>query len=900
MSLMKFSTDQSARSGGKMLSRIQNMKSPMRVLHRLRSSKGLSSRCTHHFNSPMTGRVALQRVLCLILVLVAVDSGTAMSVAHASDTPRSRLNFDLGWEFHHGELQGDSIEQKRADRDGWVSINLPHDFGIEGPFDKSNASGGPGGYLPGGIGWYRKSFRMSDDAADKVVTISFDGVYMNSDVWINGHHLGQRPYGYIGFHYDLTPYLVHDGENIVEVKVDNAKQPSSRWYTGTGIYRHVWLTTTNKTHVPQWGTQVSTSKITSSRANVDVNTTITNRSDLSKNLSVKQSILDADGNVLTSVSELVEIDGGATQVVSQTLVLPDPKLWSPGMPNLYTLQTELLDAEESTGASQDAGPAGRLADRYDTTFGVREMRFDPNEGFYLNGKSMIFQGVCNHDDLGPLGAALWDQALQRRLRMLKEMGCNAIRTAHNPPPPELLDLCDQMGFLVVNETFDKWRFTWGFEDGKLVCGRRTQQGYASYIDQWQERDLTDHLLRDRNHPSVIMWSIGNELPEAQKHGELETVKRMSELCHRLDPTRPVTAGCNQISGVNETGFADLLDVVGYNGGGRSCFQYEADHERFPDRFIYASEVPHSLQTRGEYRTHSRFREKQSQPPHLTPDEVFAETNGRYESSYDNAGVRISARDSWRLTKTLPFVAGEFRWTGFDYIGESGGWPRVLGNFGIIDLCNFPKDTYYFYQSQWTEEPMVHLLPHWTWPGKEDATIPVWCYTNCDSVELFLNGESLGQREFTLENDMHLEWLVPYQPGEIKAVATKDGIVVRTTARHTAGDAAKITVSPDQPELVVGNRDLSYVTIQVLDSSDRFVPKAATKVTFELEGPGRLLAVGSGDPMSHEDFQGNVVTTFNGLASVIVTDTGGTGEIVLTAHAEGMPPVQCLIQVTDAE
>ncbi|SMP43845.1 beta-galactosidase [Neorhodopirellula lusitana] len=831
-------------------------------------------------------------VACLIGAIVI-----ASSVAEAQDSPRLRENFDNDWSFHLGELKGDSVEEKRLDQDGWQDVDLPHDFGIEGPFAKSNPSGGPGGYLPGGIGWYRKTFQLPGDTSDKAVTICFDGVYMNSEVWINGHRLGQRPYGFIGFHYDLTPYLVKDGENVLEVRVDNAKQPSSRWYTGSGIYRHVWLTTTNKLRVPQWGTQVSTPSITPSLAQVAVNTTINNGSDAPKSVIVKQHVMDGDGAIVATGVEVVELAGGAEQVVSQTVELPSPEMWSPDAPSLYTLRTELFDAQDETEASEDGSPGSVLADRYDTVFGVRQMRFDPANGFFLNDKSVIFKGVCNHDDLGPLGAAFWDQALERRLQMLKDMGCNAIRTAHNPPPPQLLDMCDRMGFLVVDETFDKWRFTWGFEDGKLVCGRRTQQGYASYIDEWQEKDLTDHLLRDRNHPSVIMWSIGNELPEAQKHGELETVKRMSDLCHELDPTRPVTVGCNQISGVNETGFAELLDLVGYNGGGRSCFQYEADHERFPNRFIYASEVPHSLQTRGEYRTHSRFREKQSQPAPLTPDEVFTETNGRYESSYDNAGVRITARDSWRLTKTLPFVAGEFRWTGFDYIGESGGWPRVLGNFGIIDLCNFPKDTYYFYQSQWTDEPMVHLLPHWTWPGKEGTTIPVWCYTNCDSVELFLNGESLGSREFTAENDMHMEWLVPYQPGELKAVATKDGKVIRTCVTHTAGEATEMTVSPDQSELVVGNRDLSYVTIRVLDADGNFVPKAAAKVTLEVEGPGRLLAVGAGDPMSHEDFQGNVVTTFNGLALAIIADTGEPGEIVLKATADGLPSVECQISVT---
>ncbi|EMI56640.1 glycoside hydrolase family 2 TIM barrel-domain containing protein [Rhodopirellula sallentina] len=840
-----------------------------------------------------TRHTTFQRISCAQTVFFAALSCILAATAEAKDSPRDRVNFDRGWSFHHGELDGNTFEQKRLDQTGWIPIDLPHDFGIEGPFEKSNPSGGPGGYLPGGIGWYRKSFELSKELSDECVSICFDGVYMNSEVWINGHSLGVRPYGYISFHYDLTPYLNPNGENVLEVRVDNAKQPSSRWYTGSGIYRHVWLTTTSKIHVAQWGTQIATPNITATAADVSIKTSVSNTGDSATSVEVKQKIVDDGGNVVASGTDTVMVGEGETKVVSQTIQLPTPELWSPQSPNLYVMKTELICDDSSKGTK-------RVADQYETTFGVREMRFDPNEGFFLNGESMLFLGVCNHDDLGPLGGALWDDALERRLWMLKEMGCNAIRTAHNPPPPELLEICDRIGFLVVNETFDKWRFGWGFEDGKLVCGRRSKQGYASYIDQWQEIDLTDHLMRDRNHPSVIMWSIGNELPEAQKHGELETVKRMSDLCHQLDPTRPVTVGCNFIAGANESGFAEMLDLVGYNGGGRSCYQYEADHEQYPNRFIYASEVPHTLQTRGEYRTHTRYREKQTQPPHLTPAEVFTETHGRYESSYDNAGVRISARDSWRLTKTLPFVAGEFRWTGFDYIGESGGWPRVLGNFGIIDLCNFPKDTYYFYQSQWTDEPMVHLLPHWTWPGKEGTTIPVWCYTNCDSVELFLNGQSLGTRGFTEENDMHMQWLVPYQPGELKAVATKNGKVVRTTVTHTAGDANSFSATPDRTELDANTRQLSYVTLRVLDAQGNFVPHAATKISLKIEGPGRLLATGNGDPMSHESFQSNVITTFNGLALAIVAETGDPGDIVLTATAEDMPTVQCQISVTAAD
>lgn len=637
----------------------------------------------------------------------------------------------------------------------------------------------------------------------------------------------------------------------------------------------------------RWGTQISTPKITAQRAEVTVRTTVRNGYDVARRITVTQTIVVPDGKPVATASGALDVAADGQSVLEQTLTLADPAGWSPESPRLYVLRTELRDGT-------------RLTDRYETSFGVRDISWDPGHGMHLNGKPIRMKGVCNHHDLGLLGAALWDQALERRLRMLKAMGCNAIRTSHNPPSPEMLDACDRLGFLVIDETFDEWRRGWASENGTLVASRenkgKARFGYHLYFDQWAQRDLSDHLRRDRNHPSVILWSVGNEVPEAQKYGELETLRRLRDLCHRLDPTRPVTAGCNLISGANASGFADLLDVVGYNGGGGSCFQYEADHLRSPQRKLYASEAPHTLQTRGEYRTSSRYREKAHQPPDLATEELFPETDGWYESSYDNAGVRKCARDSWRLTKTLPFVAGEFRWTGFDYLGESGGWPRVIGNFGIIDTCHVPKDTYYFYQSQWTSAPMVHILPHWTWPGKEGAVVPVWCYSNCDDVELFLNGKSLGRRTFSTESDMHLEWRVPYAPGELKAVAHKQGAeVVAVTC--TAGPAARVKLVVDQARLNAGRRDLSYVTLRIEDQNGTLVPKAANWVNLQLKGPGRILGIGNGDPLSHESFSGSQVRAFNGLALAIVTTTGAAGEIALKASSRGLAPSEVQLTVT---
>ena len=808
------------------------------------------------------------------------------SVSASAESPRYRSNFDAAWSFTLGDPEG--AEKPGFDSSEWRKLDVPHDWSVEGRFEADHPTGAPGGYLPAGIGWYRKAFELSDDLEGRRVFIEFDGIYMNGEVWINGHHLGKRPYGYLGFEYELTPHLNFGGENVIAVRVDDELQPSARWYGGTGIYRHVWLKHTDPLHVDHWGTYVTTPEINDEAAQVDIETTIRNAYESAQTVLVKQTILDAAGEAVATLESTHEIEAGVTQAVKQSLTLPEPKLWSPAEPNLYTVRTELKIGD-------------RLADVYDSPLGVRTLRFDRNEGFFLNGEQMILKGMCNHQDLGPLGNALWDRALERRMHMLKDMGVNAIRTAHYPHSPEFMRMADEMGFLVINETFDEWRQGWAFEDGTLVSSGtnrgKARYGYNRYFDDWAERDLVDHIKRDRNHPSVIMWSIANEVPEAQRNGETETVQKLAKIVRETDPTRPVTAGINHIRTANETGFLEHLDIVGYNGGGGSCFLYEIDHERFPDRIIYASEVPHSLQTRGEYRTHTNYREKDHQPPNLTAEEVFPETDAWYESSYDNAAVRINARDSWHLTSTLPFVLGEFRWTGFDYIGESGGWPRVLGNFGVIDLCNFPKDTFFFYQSQWTDKPMIHILPHWNWPGKEGTVIPIHAYTTGDEAELFLNGESLGTRTFGVENPYHLEWMVPYVPGELKAVASKDGEVIATTITRTAGTPTQFQIEPDQTELDPNRRDLSYITIRIEDADGNFHPKGERWVSLNVRGPGRIVGVHNGDPMSHHPFQADTVRTFNGLALVIIAATSGpdeprenesreSGEIVVRANVRG--------------
>ena len=801
------------------------------------------------------------KLFLLLALLVSTLSAAEPSL------PRSRESFDAAWSFSLGDSLG--VEAPDFDDSRWRQLDLPHDWSVEASFDPDAPGGAPRGYLPAGIGWYRKAFLAPKELAGRRVFIEFDGIYMNGEVWINGHHLGKRPYGYIGVEYDLTPHLNFGGRNVIAVRVDDHKQPSARWYGGAGIYRHVWLKHTDPIHVDHWGTYLTTPKVDKEAATVAIETTISNKSESEQEITVRQEILSTDGQVLATTSQAIVAKAQEATLTTQQLTLPNPQLWSPDRPHLYSVRTTLLTGET-------------LRDQYLSPLGVRTLRFDRNEGLFLNGEPIIMQGTCNHQDLGPLGTALWDQALRRRLQMLKDMGCNALRTAHYPHSPELMNMADELGFLVIDETFDEWRRGWNFKDDQLVSSPndrgKARNGYNKYFTEWYERDLIDHLKRDRNHPCVILWSIANEVPEAQKFGETETVQIVADLVRKTDPTRPVTAGINHIHTANETGFLEYLDIVGYNGGGGSCFLYEKDHARFSNRLIYASEVPHSLQTRGEYRTRTNYRERQHAIPNLTEEETFPGTDAWYESSYDNAGVRINARDSWHLTKTLPYVLGEFRWTGFDYIGESGGWPRVLGNFGIIDLCNFPKDTYYFYQSQWTTKPMIHLLPHWNWPGREGEIIPVHAYTTGDEAELFLNGESQGIRKINEENPYNLEWMIPYQPGTLKAIARKEGKEIATTVIQTAGPTAQFQLLADQSELDPRQRDLSFLTIRIEDSAGNFQPKGERWVSIAIDGPAKILGVHNGDPLSHHPFQSDTVRTFNGLARVILTATSGPDEV----------------------
>ncbi len=780
---------------------------------------------------------------------------------------RSRRSIDLDWRFALGEHS----EAWRTDFDDapWRWLDLPHDWSIEGDPDPSHPSRAAGGFFPGGVGWYRKSIDLPADLGDRRALLEFDGVYRNSEVWCNGHFCGRRPYGYSSFQYDLTPYLVRGQPAVLAVRVDNSRQPNSRWYSGSGIYRHVWLTLASPVRVGHWGTFVTIPKVAADRAEVHADVTLVNDTQTTCDVEVtgRLSGHDATGHPSTTVT--VPSKGSTT--IQLLLDIARPRLWSPDDPNLYTLNLELRHKSD-------------LIDTHNTRFGVRSIRFDANEGFFLNGQSTKLRGVNEHHDAGCLGAAIPDEVLRRRLAILKAMGCNAIRTAHNPASPTLLDLCDEMGFMVVEEAFDEWR------DGK------TPFGYQLDWDQWWERDLTDMIRRDRNHPCIVLWSVGNEIKEVRQGRPegLPIMAALRDVCHREDPTRPMTCGCCNSRETLAAGYGPLMDVFGYNGGGGGCFDYEKDHASYPAMPMFASEVPHTLQTRGVYRTRSWYRDLTRNPnverlevPHLTDEELFTNFDEHYLSSYDNAMVRISCIDSWRRTKQLPYFCGEFRWTGFDYLGECYGWPAKSWSFGVIDLCGFPKDSYYFYQSQWTTQPMVHLLPHWTWPGLDARTIPVIAYSNCDRVELLLNERSLGVRDPD-DAAMCLRWDVPYAPGTLRAVGYRHGQPVASCAHQTAGPVAALQVISEESTLRADRTGVAHVVIAAVDAEGRIVPHARDSVHVEVVGPARLLGLENGDPLDTSNYRLSHRRAFQGRLLAIVQATDLAGEVTIRAQAPGLP------------
>ncbi|WP_208645625.1 beta-galactosidase GalB [Mucilaginibacter endophyticus] len=795
---------------------------------------------------PHGAKVYLRACLLAMLMLAALKPFAQT---------RQKLDFDKSWRFNLGAVENG--EKTTLNDSKWRTLNLPHDWSIEGTFSKDNPATPEGGALPGGIGWYRKTFTVPASSKGKLVYIDFDGVYQKSDVWINGHHLGFRPNGYISFRYELTPFLNFGGNNVIAVKVDNSVQPNSRWYSGSGIYRNVWLVTTNKTAIDHWGTYVTTTDVSSASAKVNVQVQLHNYQ-TKPGLQISTKLYDAAGKPVSlggdALSAAQSKDTSLT--ITNTLTVKNPVLWSVERPYLYKAVTQLLEGKT-------------VLDEYTTTIGIRYFNFDADKGFSLNGKPMKILGVCDHHDLGSLGSALNNRALERQLQMLKAMGCNGIRTSHNPPAPELLDLCDKMGFIVMDEAFDCWEW------------KKATYDYHLFFKEWHKRDLEDQIKRDRNHPSVMIWSIGNEIPQQADSSALRIAPELAAIVHSLDKTRPLTTANDRPDTTNKIVKSGAIDLVGYN---YHEFDYAKFHDRYPGKKFIATETTSGLETRGYY-------EMPSDSIRVWPtswDKPFVR-DGNNVSAYDNTRPPWGSTHemTWKIMKKYDFLSGMYIWTGFDYLGEPTpySWPSRSSYFGIIDLAGFPKDVYYMYQSEWTNTPVLHIFPHWNW--ESGKMIDIWAYyNNADEVELYLNGKSVGIQK-KKGDDLHVMWRVKYEPGTLKAVSRKNGKTVLTREIHTAGAPAKIELIADRSQIKADGKDLSFVTVKILDKDGNVVPDADNKVNFKINGEGFIASVDNGDPVSHDPFKADYRKAFHGLALAIVQAKEKAGTITLTASADGL-------------
>jgi len=790
----------------------------------------------------------------------------AMLATPALAAGERRASFNEGWRFLKADASG--AEQADFDDAAWRALNLPHDWAIEGPFD-SKYNPETGGLPIFGTAWYRKHFTIPTDGRGKFYSIEIDGAMSNSTVWLNGHKLGGRPYGYSSFELELTPHLNFGGENVIAVRLA-PEDESSRWYPGAGIYRNVWLVSTGPVHVAHWGTYITTPEVSNASATVAIRNEIRNQSAQAASVSVETAILDASNKQVSRQSADATIPAGQTSAVPLKLTVASPQRWDVSRPYLYQAVTTVRQGTE-------------VLDRYVTPFGIRTIEFTREQGFLLNGRHLKIQGVCNHHDLGALGAAVSRRAIERQLEIMKSMGVNGIRTSHNPPAPELLEACDRMGLVVMDEAFDMWRIP------------KKRNGYSKYFADWAETDMRDMIRRDRNHPSIILWSIGNEIPEQNKANGWETAKMLSGIAHEEDSTRPTTSAMNEWEDAIKNHFADQVDVKGFNYQPMHYAKIQDEHLKW---VIYGSETASCVSSRGVY--------------HL-PLASFEKDPSLQVSSYDTVAPpwAMCPDVEFAAQERLPNVLGEFVWTGFDYLGEPTPygsrkeWPSRSSYFGIVDLAGFPKDRYYLYKSEWTSDPLVHVLPHWNWPGREGQMIPVMAYTNAEEVELFLNGKSLGRkkrgtdtvvipvgqnvtpaRKFT--SKFRLEWEVPYQPGTLRAVAYTGGAEVASDEVHTAGRPASIRLTPDRAQIRADGEDLSFITVRIEDKDGNLCPLADDLVHFRLEGPGTIAAVDNGNAASVESFQADHRKAFSGMALLIVrSQARQAGPIQVRATSDGL-------------
>lgn len=811
----------------------------------------------------------------LILTVTLVQLATLNALSAAAPV-RQHLLMDYNWKFTRGDVKG--AEEPGFNDSKWKTVTIPYDWSIEGKFSKNAATGGAGGYLPTGIGWYRTQFTLAKVSKNEDYWILFEGVYMDSDVWLNGHHLGRHPYGYTSFYYHLGPYLKR-GKNVIAVRVDNSHQPNSRWYSGSGIYRNVWLNVAGPIHIAQWGTDITTPSVDSTSATVVVRTKIDNDLHSSIRIELRSSVVDEAGKVVSTVETPVTLLPSGRIKAEQKLTVTDPSLWSVETPSMYMMKSILLEGT-------------KIVDSLDSPFGIRRIRYDVNKGFLLNGKHVKMHGVCLHENAGCLGAAVPEQAWVRRLKLLKAMGCNAIRTAHNPPSPEFLDLCDRMGFLVMDEAFDEWKIGKG----------QVKYGYHTLFNKNWKTDLLSMIRRDRNHPSIVIWSAGNEVPDQGTDSGIVTLRKIVDVFHKEDPTRPVTVANDHIADPTypaKLGFLDEEDIVGYNyvdrWGKRRELYYSIDRHNHPNWKMIGTECVSIPSIRGLYT--------------LPPDT----SRNPFAHFFDYRTNMIEAEQLWEFVSLHDYVIGDFMWTGIDYLGEAR-WPAKSSSSGVIDLCGFPKDSYYFYQSQWTDKPVLHVFPDWNLTGHEGQIIPVIAYTNCDSVELYLNGKPYGMKSyvfpqqghagawykyahpyvFPTTSDLHLSWDVPYEPGTLKVVGKWHGQTITDEVRTTSQPYA-IHLTADRTNMKANGEDIADIKVEIVDKHGWVVPNADNLVRFTVQGQGTLDGTDNGNPVDTTPMKSQIRKAFNGLALAVVRSTRKAGTIRLTAVSRNLKSAVILIE-----
>lgn len=793
-------------------------------------------------------------LICIALALV---------VWQARSSEREVILLDKGWSFIQKDIKNG--EDIHLDDSEWEKVQVPHDWAIQGNFDMNidmqsvqviedgekaaKLRTGRTGALPCfGIGWYRKVLPVTTSDQGKRVFITFDGAMSLAKIYLNGEYIGEWPYGYSSFSFELTKYLKFGQENILAVRLEN-KPESSRWYPGAGIYRNVRLIKTSDIRIAQWGTFITTPVITKKSAELNVKTEIDGNVGGNMEVKLTTEIFNEDNIKVGTISSTKK--KGEKLVYDQTLKIKDPQLWSIESPVRYYALSKVWVGNE-------------LKDDYKTVFGIRTIRFDKDKGFFLNEKPVKFKGVCMHHDLGPLGTAVNYRATERQLMLMKEMGCNAIRTSHNPPSPELLQICDSLGLMVQVEAFDEWKL------GKNA------NGYGQFFEKWAEKDLRAMLRRDRNHPSVVIWSIGNEIREQSRPDGKETARFLTAICHESDPTRPVSSAFNQHTAAIKNGLSDVVDLVGFN---YKPSDYLNKHREKPGYTLYGSETASTVSSRGEY----KFPVKENKGAWYQDYQVSS-----YDLEYPNWASTPDTE--FEMQDDCEFILGEFVWTGFDYLGEptpyNEGTPARSSYFGIVDLAGLKKDRFYLYQSKWSEKPVLHLLPHWNWPERIGLNVPVYCYTNYPKAELFVNGVSMGLKQKEKSNKYtryRLMWNdVVYQPGEIKVVAyDESNNAVAEQIIRTAGEPYSVRLTADRNNIRSDGKDLSFVTAEILDKNGNLCPKADNLLFFKVAGAGKLKAICNGNAIDQTSFSSSYMRTFNGKMVIIIESETEPGEISLS-------------------